>query len=122
MEPDVHEMVRELDRILGSSLLAYTTAAEMRHVADWLNGLPVPDGQAERVEVAYRVWRMLRPYDSDATIRAWFMGMKQVLWNLSPSDAIAKKMFDEVLTVAEAEVSDGPKMGASLRSTPRNKR
>ncbi|GAA3598280.1 hypothetical protein [Agrococcus terreus] len=96
-----HEMVRQLTIHLGIRLLALTLAADAEVVGTWADEQnPPPEPYERRLQVAHEIWQLVCSVESPPTTRAWWMGMKDGLGDLSPAEAIALDRYQDVRAVA----------------------
>lgn len=106
--PPLAEATTALAQHLGRELLAITTGCTPSAVDAWLDGTAAPtDTEAERLLDAYAVWRDIVEVESPNTIRAWFMGMKEQLGDLSPAEAIANGGIWAVRSIARDFIEGG---------------
>jgi hypothetical protein len=92
-----------LKSLLGPKLMSLTMGVDPVTVDRWVAGRGTPRLDNEkRIRCAYQVYSMLKPVDSDPTIRAWFMGMNPQLDDRSPAEAIAEGDLRAVLAAARA--------------------
>ena len=93
---------------LGARLTAFLVDKDVSTVNRWKNGKATPDPKATTLlREAYQVFQMLEPSDSDATIRAWFLGMNPQLDDLSPIEALREGQRREVMAAARAWLAGG---------------
>ncbi len=86
----------ELQRVLGPELTALIADAE--HTP--------PQEPAQRLEAAYQLVELLRPIETPAAIRAWFLGLNPLLDDTPPAFALATDP-DAVLKAARAFAANG---------------
>lgn len=95
------EVVRQLREYLGSQLLGITLDASVEQIDGWASEETQPQGDhARRLREAHEVWQLIVAVESAETTRAWWMGMKDGLDDLSPAEAIAQDRTDYVMAVA----------------------
>lgn len=106
--PLLAEAATALAAHLGRELLAIVTDCRPSTVEAWLAGSAVPtDTEAEHLLGAYAVWRDLVRVDSPTTVRAWFMGAKEQLGDLSPAEAVANGDIAAVRSIARDFIEGG---------------
>lgn len=102
------EVVRELSKHLGRQLLAITVDAAPAQVDDWVSGDVEPSPVHERrLREADEAWQLVMSVESIQTTRAWWMGMKEQLGDLSPAEAIAADQAAAVMSIARDFVEGG---------------
>lgn len=102
------DMASSLKTLLGPKLMAYTVGANERTCDRWIAGSNKPNLDAERrLRCAYQIFELLKPVDSSAVIRAWFMGMNPQLDDLSPAEAIRGDQLREAILAAKAFATGG---------------
>lgn len=95
-----HEMVRQLTTHLGVQLLTLTLAADPKSVESWAGeSTHPPEPYERRLHAAHEIWLQVSSVESPAAVRAWWMGMKDGLNDLSPAEAIALDRYDDVRAV-----------------------
>lgn len=95
------EKVRQLTTHLGIQLLTLTLSADADAIASWASdSAPPPEPYERRLQAAHEIWQLLCSVESPATVRTWWMGMKDGLDGLSPAEAIAMERYDDVRAVA----------------------
>ncbi|WP_431074043.1 hypothetical protein [Microbacterium phyllosphaerae] len=102
---EIHSVVREMNAILGASLVAALAGTRNRTIAyRWAN----PDGPEPanatqtRLFAAYRICRALGAHLSARTVRAWFISPNPALSERTPAEAIADNDLREALGAATA--------------------
>ena len=102
------EIVRQLEQHLGAQLLAITAGTKPEEVARWASQEDAPSPVHEcRLREAHEVWQLVISVESKETTRAWWMGMKDQLDDLSPAEAIALDRAQVVMSVARSFVESG---------------
>lgn len=102
------EVIQQLSNHLGRQLLAITVGATAADVDSWKAGTATPPPvQERRLREAHDIWVLVVPFESAETTRAWWMGMKDGLDDLSPAEAIAADRFRDVMAVARYFVEAG---------------
>lgn len=102
------EVIRQLSQHLGSQLLAITVDATPADIVSWGTGAAAPSPtQERRLREAQEVWQLVLSVESLETTRAWWMGMKDSLDDLSPAEAIAAGRARDVMAVARYFVEAG---------------
>lgn len=100
-----HEIVKLLREFLGPQLLALTLSCEIDDIDQWVREESQPSEVHERrLREAHEAWQLVCTLESPDTTRAWWMGMKDALDDLSPAEAIARDMGRDVMAVARAYV------------------
>lgn len=101
-------VVRLLSEQLGRQLLAITINASPADVERWERGdVEPPPAQERRLREAHKAWQLVASIESIETTRAWWMGMKEQLDNLSPAEAIAADRARAVVSIARDFVEGG---------------
>lgn len=103
----IDEAVRVLAEHLGRPLLAVTLDVDRSTVDRYLNGRSPKSAVEERIQHAFDIWQLVSSVESVATTRAWWMGMKDELDDLSPAEAIAIGQARLVRAVARNFVEGG---------------
>lgn len=102
------EVVRQLSQHLGLQLLAITVDAAPVDIDRWGTGEAAPPPtQERRLREAHEVWQFVLSVESLQMTRAWWMGMKDGLDDLSPAEAIAADRARDVMAVARYFVEAG---------------
>lgn len=102
------EIVRQLQTFLGPRLLGRTLDAEVETIDSWARGERSPSPVHERrLREAHEAWQLVCIAEAPDTARAWWMGMKDALDDLSPAEAIALDRGRDVMAVARAYVESG---------------
>lgn len=102
------EVVRQLSEHLGRQLVAITVGATAADVDRWgTETAPPPPVQERRLREAHEIWQLVISVESIETTRAWWMGMKDGLDDLSPAEAIAADRGRAVKDVARYFVEAG---------------
>lgn len=109
VQVDVSSIAEFLAENLGTSLVGLIADVDANTVRRWASpsGNKPREEAEHRLRAAYQVFQELLPYESPATIRAWFMGMNPQLDDVSPGESIAAGQFREVLAAARAFISGG---------------
>lgn len=95
------EIVRQLKTHLRAQLLALTVGAKREDVERWASHEIEPSSVHERrLRAAHDAWQLVVSVESPETTRAWWMGMKEGLGDLSPAEAIALDRADAVMAIA----------------------
>jgi len=101
-------VVRQLKTHLGVQLLAITVGASADQVKRWTSEESEPSPTHERrLREAHEAWQLVVSVESPKTARAWWMGMKDQLDDLSPAEAIALDQADTVMSVARDFLETG---------------
>jgi hypothetical protein len=104
----VEDLITTLTEKLGTKLVAFMVDKDPSSVGRWRSGRSKPSDEAVRtMRSAYQVFQMLERHDSDATIRAWFMGMNPQLDDASPLEALQDGRNREVMAAARAFATGG---------------
>lgn len=101
----VGQIARELQELLSRRVTAYLAGADAgRTVARWVNGevTGIRPESERRLRAAYQIAQLLRGYESDDTVRAWFLGMNARLGDRTPAEALREGQLRQVLTAARA--------------------
>lgn len=102
------ELVRQLEAHLGAQLLAITVGTNAYEVQSWASEDNEPSPMQERrLREAHEAWQLVVSVESPETTRAWWMGMKGELDDLSPAEAIALDRGRAVMSVARAFIESG---------------
>jgi hypothetical protein len=100
-EMPLPEAVRQLSEHLGRELLAITVDASPADIDRWgSDEAAPPPTQERRLREAHEVWQFVLSVESLGTTRAWWMGMKEQLGDLSPAEAIAADQAQAVMSIA----------------------
>lgn len=105
---DIHDIVRELNAALGSTLVAALSGSNDR-------GLPSrwakPDGPVPRDQIASRLqfthcqWALLAAADGEQVARQWFIGGNPLLNEATPITAIREDRHDAVVRAVAAFIA-----------------
>lgn len=107
-EMPLPEVVRQLSEHLGRGLLAITVDASPADIDRWgSEEAAPPPTQERRLREAHEVWQFVLSVESLGTTRAWWMGMKDGLDDLSPAEAIADDQAAAVMSIARDFVEGG---------------
>lgn len=102
---EIHSAVREMNAILGASLVAAIAGTRNRTIAyRWANSDgPEPGNDTQtRLLCAYRICRALGAQLPVRTVRAWFLAPNPVLDERTPAEAIAASDVRAALAAATA--------------------
>lgn len=93
---DMPTIVRDLDALLGSRLVAYIGGVkETRAVRQWSTGERVPVGTTERrLRTALQTAKALQYREAPSVIQAWFQGMNPRLDDRSPARVLREADID----------------------------
>ncbi|TRW45647.1 hypothetical protein FJ693_08650 [Georgenia yuyongxinii] len=106
-EPPLHELVRQLNTALGTTLVAALSGATVSTMPErWAEpDGPVPSPvEEERLRAAHRTWTLIAEAEGDDVARAWFIGTNPVLDDTSPVMALRQGRADDVDAAARAFV------------------
>lgn len=92
---------------LGTTLVAHICGVDPRSVRRWVTGRAPQRRAEDRLRTAYQVFQLLLTYDSEHTVRAWFIGLNPQLDDVSPAEAIRAGRLREVLTAAKSFILGG---------------
>ncbi len=93
---------------LGPQLVALTVDAKPDEVKRWGTKESEPTPVHERrLREAHAAWQLVVSVESPETTRAWWMGMKDQLDDLSPAEAIALDRAPAVMAVARNFLESG---------------
>lgn len=107
-EVPLPEAVRQLSEHLGRQLLAITVGATATDVDAWKAETASPLLEQERrLREAHKVWQLVVSVESAETTRAWWMGMKDALDDLSPVEVITLDKGPDVMAVARKYAESG---------------
>ena len=102
------EIAKQLREFLGPQLLRLTLDADVAAIDSWIREESKPSEVYERrLREAHEAWQLVCLMESPDTTRAWWMGMKDALNELSPAEAIALDRGRDVMAVARAYVESG---------------
>jgi hypothetical protein len=107
---DPHEIVRQLNEALGSTLVAALAGATNRNQPhDWARPQgPEPGREAwNRVQFAHQIWIALESEEGREVARRWFIGANPLLHEFTPVIAIREDHLAEVRGAAQAFIDDG---------------
>ena len=95
---DVPSVVRELDEVLGSRLVAYIGGVkETRAVRQWSTGDRTPSAATQtRLRTALQTARLLQYREARPVIQAWFQGMNPRLDDVAPARLLREGDLDQV--------------------------
>lgn len=111
MRTPITTVVSELETVLSRSLAAFTVGIkDPKTLARW-SSEPQPKIRQltteRRLRAAYQVVSMLRPWEDDSTIRAWFVGMNPVLADSSVAEAIRTDRVRDAMDAAHEFIGNG---------------
>lgn len=101
------EAVKQLNAHLGRRLLAITLGVDPTSVDRYVRGEKIRHDIEKRIIDAHAIWLMVSAVESPEMTRAWWMGMKDGLDDLSPAEAIADDRVRDVRAVARYFVEAG---------------
>lgn len=102
------QIAQQLREFLGPQLLRLTLDADVAAIDSWIREKSKPSEVHERrLREAHEAWQLVCMMESPETTRAWWMGMKDALDDLSPAEAIALDRGRSVMSVARAYVESG---------------
>ncbi|RKE64918.1 hypothetical protein [Microbacterium sp. AG238] len=107
-EMDIHDIVRELNAVLGSTLVAALSGSKDRELPNrWAKpeGPEPRDHFAKRLQFAHRQWALLAAADGDQVVRQWFIGSNPLLNEATPVTAIREDRHDAVARAAAAFIT-----------------
>jgi hypothetical protein len=95
---DFSALVKELQLLLGSKLVAYIgSVSEVRAVNQWAAAIREPgEATKQRLRLAFHITRMIRDVDGPKITVAWFQGLNPYLEDRSPARLIREGELDEV--------------------------
>ena len=96
---NIHDIVRELNAVLGSTLVAALSGSKDRKLPDrWAkpDGPEPRDQLANRLQFAHHQWALLAAADGDQVARQWFIGGNALLNGATPITAIREDRHDAV--------------------------
>jgi hypothetical protein len=105
---DIHDIVRELNAVLGPTLVAALSGSKDRKLP---NRWAKPDGPeprdvfANRLQFAHRQWALLAAADGDHVARQWFIGGNPLLGEVTPITAIREDQHEAVARAVAAFVA-----------------
>lgn len=102
---DIHTISRLLQETLGQRLTAYCVGiGQPKQVGRWGSGQNPRDDTESRLRDLYQVVHTLHTTESDATIRAWFLGSNPQLNDEAPADRLHEQDAKAVIRAARAFV------------------
>jgi hypothetical protein len=107
MKMDIHDIVRELNAVLGAVLVASLAGSKDRKLP---NRWAKPDGPEPRTEAqrrlifAHRQFHELSAADGDHVARQWFVGSNPRLGEDTPITGIREDRYAEVARAVRAFV------------------
>lgn len=105
MRMDIHAIVRELNSVLGPTLVASLSGSKDRKLPNrWAksDGPEPRDAAANRLQFAHRQWRLLAAADGDHVARQWFIGGNPLLGEATPVTAIREDRHEAVARAVAA--------------------
>ncbi len=108
MRMDIHDIVRELNAVLGPTLVAGLAGSKDRKLPiRWAKADgPEPRSEASnRLTFAHRQWALLAAADGDHVARQWFIGGNPHLREDTPITAIREGRHSEVAEAAKAFIA-----------------
>lgn len=105
MRMDIHDIVRELNAVLGPTLVAGLAGSKDRKLPiRWAKADgPEPRSDASnRLTFAHRQWSLLAAADGDHVARQWFIGGNPHLREDTPITAIREGRHGEVAGAVKA--------------------
>ncbi|WP_392342507.1 hypothetical protein ACQ86L_0390 (plasmid) [Leifsonia sp. P73] len=100
-----HEIVRQLNEMLGSTLVAALAGVKNRKQPhDWArpDGPEPRDAAWNRVQFAHQIWTALEAEEGRDVARRWFIGGNPLLGEGTPVMAIREDRHAEVRRAAQA--------------------
>lgn len=111
MRTSIPTIVFELEAALTRSLVAYTVGLkDPKTLTRWASELSPKIRQLDverRLRVAFQIVTMLRPWDDDRTIRAWFVGMNPYLADVAVAEAIRANRDRDAIDAAQEFIAHG---------------
>lgn len=104
---DIHEVVRQLNKHLGPTLVAVLANVRDRKMPHrWANfdGPEPRHGSHTRLKTAHRVWNAISTVEDDYVARSWFIGANPRLGEVSPVQALREGRERDVIAAAQAFV------------------
>lgn len=101
---DQHEIVRQLNDALGSTLVAALSGVRNRKQPyEWArpDGPEPPPDAWNRVRFAHQIWTALEPEEGRDVARRWFIGGNPLLGASTPVIAIREDRHTEVRRAAQ---------------------
>ncbi|AMB42030.1 hypothetical protein [[Arthrobacter] sp. ATCC 21022] len=106
---DIHQVVKALNDVLGSTLVAALTGSKDRkQPIRWAkpNGPKPSTDFTRRLQLAHRLWTSLEQAEGEHIARGWFIGGNPLLDEDTPLTAIREDRAKEV-TAAAASFIEG---------------
>ena len=111
MRTPIPTIVSELESALTRQLVAYTVGLkDPKTLTRWASESNPKIRQLDverRLRVAFQVVTMLRPWDDDRTIRAWFVGMNPYLADVAVAEAIRADRDRDAIDAAHEFIANG---------------
>jgi hypothetical protein len=111
MRASLQEIAATLEGLLSRRLVAVMIGvSDGKTISRWAKGesTAVRDPEIEqRLRVAFEVAKLLLYFDSEETVRAWFIGLNPQLDDMSPIECIASGQLKEVRFAGRAFVTGG---------------
>lgn len=107
---DQHEIARQLNEALGSTLVAALSGERNRKQPhEWTrpDGPEPPPDAWNRVRFAHQIWTTLEPEEGRDVARRWFIGGNPLLGESTPVIAIREDRHAEVRSAAQAFIDGG---------------
>ncbi len=101
------DLIEALIAKLGAKLVAFIVERDVSTISRWKNGQEAGEAALLPLRIAYQIIQLLEGHESDATIRAWFMGTNPQLDDVSPAEALHDGMNREALAAARAFLAGG---------------
>ena len=105
---DIHDIVRELNAVLGPTLVAALSGSKDRKLPNrWAkaDGPEPRDVFANRLQFAHRQWSLLAAADGDHVARQWFIGGNPLLDEVTPITAIREDRHEAVARAVAAFIA-----------------
>lgn len=99
------EIARYFRDLVGQRLTAYMTGvSDPKAVGKLASGQRAARGESERrLRDAYQIVMLIAHYDSDATVRAWLVGMNPLLRDRAPATVLAEQSDGAVQALGAAK-------------------
>lgn len=111
--PPFEQLLLELNRLLGGSLVAYLAGVRSTETVDeWTRGeMPPGEGIQRTLQLALRVARMIANADDQEIAQAWFQGLNPQLDGISPARLLRfgdpEQVRPEIIAAARAFIVGG---------------
>jgi uncharacterized protein (DUF2384 family) len=101
------DILRTLVLVLGKKVVADIVKKDVRTVQRWQSGKGAAVGvENERIlRDVFQIYTLISTVDSDATARAWFLGMNPLLDDHSPVDVLIEGQARSAVAAARAFVN-----------------